>query len=46
LERVAIDVEAGRQTGFACCVLLSAEMARRALAELDRREIQGRWIGV
>ncbi len=37
VERIAIDLEAGKQTGYACCILKSPEMAQRAIIELDRK---------
>jgi hypothetical protein len=43
---ITIDIQAGKNSGFAICVMKDEEEAQRAIAELDKKQINGRWIGV
>lgn len=43
---ITIDIQCGKNSGFAIVVLPNAEEAERACAELDRQTINGRWVGV
>jgi RNA recognition motif-containing protein len=41
-----IDIQGGKNSGFAVIILGSAEEAERACSELDKKTIGSRWIGV
>lgn len=43
---ITIDIQAGKNSGFAVIVLASAEEQERACSELDKKTIGSRWIGV
>jgi len=43
---ITIDIQSGKNTGFAIIQLPDAEEAERACSELDRKTIGSRWIGV
>jgi RNA recognition motif-containing protein len=43
---ITIDIQGGKNTGFAIVQLKDEEEAQRAISELDKKEIKGRWIGV
>ena len=43
---ITIDIQGGKNSGFAIVVLENEEEAQRAISELDKKEIKGRWIGV
>lgn len=43
---IVIDIQGGKNSGFAIVILPSAEEAERACSELDRKTIGSRWIGV
>jgi RNA recognition motif-containing protein len=46
VKNVTIDIQAGKNTGFAVVELGSEDEAKRAIVELDRKTIGQRWIGV
>ena len=41
-----IDIQGGKNSGFAIVVCPNEEEAERACSELDRKTIGSRWIGV
>lgn len=43
---ITIDVQNGKNTGYAVIQLTDEAEAQRAIKELDRKEIGNRWIGV
>jgi len=43
---IVIDIQAGKNSGFAVIMLPDAEEAERACSELDKKTIGSRWIGV
>lgn len=43
---ITIDIQCGKNSGFAVVVLPNEEEAERACSELDRKTIGSRWIGV
>jgi len=43
---ITIDIQCGKNSGFAVIQLPDAEEAERACSELDRKTIGNRWIGV
>lgn len=43
---IVIDIQGGKNSGFAIVMLPNAEEAERACSELDRKTIGSRWIGV
>lgn len=43
---ICIDIQAGKNSGFAVIQLPNEEEAERAVSELDRKTIGSRWIGV
>jgi RNA recognition motif-containing protein len=43
---ITIDIQNGKNSGFAVIVLASAEEQERACSELDKKTIGSRWIGV
>lgn len=43
---ITIDVQAGKNSGFAVIVLANEEEVERAVSDLDRKTIGSRWIGV
>jgi RNA recognition motif-containing protein len=43
---ITIDIQGGKNSGFAVIVMPSAEEAERAVGELDKKTIGSRWIGV
>lgn len=43
---VVIDIQGGKNSGFAVIVLPDADEAERACSELDKKTIGSRWIGV
>lgn len=45
-KNMTIDIQGGRCSGFAVVELESEDEAARAIDELDKKEINGRWIGV
>jgi len=45
-KNITIDVQGGRCSGFAIVELDDEDEAARAIEELDRKEINGRWIGL
>jgi RNA recognition motif-containing protein len=43
---ITIDIQGGKNSGFAVIVLRDEEEAARACSELDKKTIGNRWIGV
>ena len=43
---ITIDIQGGKNSGFAVIVLASSEEQERACSELDKKTIGTRWIGV
>jgi len=43
---ITIDIQGGKNSGFAIVILENEEEAARAISELDKKEIKGRWIGI
>lgn len=43
---ITIDIQGGKNSGFAVIVLQDADEAERACSELDKKTIGTRWIGV
>jgi RNA recognition motif-containing protein len=45
-KNVTIDIQGGKNSGFAIVELENEDEATRAVEELDRKEIGTRWVGV
>jgi RNA recognition motif-containing protein len=45
-KNITIDIQGGKNSGFAIVELENEEEAGRAVEELDRKEIGTRWVGV
>ena len=43
---ITIDIQGGKNSGFAIVHLVDEEEAARAIAELDKKTIGSRWVGV
>jgi len=43
---ITIDIQSGKNTGFAIVHLADEEEAARAISELDKKTIGSRWVGV
>jgi RNA recognition motif-containing protein len=43
---ITIDIQGGKNSGFAVVILGSNEEVERACSELDKKTIGSRWIGV
>ena len=43
---ITIDIQGGKNSGFAVIVLPDPDEAERACSELDKKTIGSRWIGV
>lgn len=43
---IVIDIQGGKNSGFAIVILPNEEEAERACSELDRKTMGSRWIGV
>jgi len=43
---IVIDIQGGKNSGFAIVILENSAEVHRAISELDKKQIGTRWIGV